>query len=456
MERYDIFVCYRGESTLSTELGSQIYSEIDRDVADDGKYNVFFAPKCIEKGTNFKAIIPEIMQNISIVILLLDTNFFKNYLKKDDIVAYELREALKNENIMFLPVLLNNFNMQEVNFEEYGFSEQEAERIKHINSINYNGIYNFTIKNDLLPIITGLYDGGETIKNMRKRGKHRYYGASDEEEVEFLALQQEMMYDFDQEVYDKILAGKEKMTILDVGCNNGAQIMAHFGNDPRVTKVLGIDKDEASIQAARAAYPNAGFGKLDVESSNFRNALKAFLKEQGVEKFDMINVSMVLLHLERPSIMLGILRGYLKEDGVLFIRDIDDGMNLAHPDTKGDFARMIEICSYCDMLGYRKSGRQVYSYLKSAGFNHVKLEKIGLSTANMSYDQRCALFDVYFGYIPTALEKTIERDPSLFRAKHDYEWVQMVRDNVYEEFLNNQFLFSLGYMIFTASQTERK
>ena len=199
MEKYDIFVCYRGESNVSCELGSRIYNEIDKDV-NNGKYNVFFAPKCVPKGTNFKNIIPQIMENVSIVILLLDNNFFTNYLKKDDIVAYELQEALKNKDIIFLPVLLNGFKMIEVDFDKYGFTEEEAERIKHINSIDYNGIYNFTIQDDLLPIIKRMYDGGEQIVNMIKRGKHRYYGASDEEEVEFLDLQQEMMYRLDQEI----------------------------------------------------------------------------------------------------------------------------------------------------------------------------------------------------------------------------------------------------------------
>ena len=451
MEKYDIFVCYRGESNVSCELGSRIYNEIDKDV-NNGKYNVFFAPKCVPKGTNFKNIIPQIMENVSIVILLLDNNFFTNYLKKDDIVAYELQEALKNKDIIFLPVLLNGFKMIEVDFDKYGFTEEEAERIKHINSIDYNGIYNFTIQDDLLPIIKRMYDGGEQIVNMIKRGKHRYYGASDEEEVEFLDLQQEMMYRFDQEIYDKILDGKENMCILDIGCNNGAQIMAHFESDERVSCIVGIDKDQNSIDIAKAKYPNAIFECYDIEASSFRKQLKDFVKENIIEKFDMINISMVLLHLERPSILLSTLKSYLKPNGVMFIRDIDDGLNLAFPDNDGTFARMIEICSYCDMLGYRNSGRQIYSHLKGAGFSQVKLEKVGLSTADMSYEEKCALFDVYFGYIPTALEKTIERSPTLIRAKHDYEWVESVKENAYEAFLNNDFLFSLGYMIFTAQQ----
>ena len=58
MKKYDIFICYRGESGISCELGSRIYSEIS-------SYSVFFAPKCINKGDNFKNKVQEVMKDVS-------------------------------------------------------------------------------------------------------------------------------------------------------------------------------------------------------------------------------------------------------------------------------------------------------------------------------------------------------------------------------------------------------
>lgn len=450
MEKYDIFICYRGDSAASCELGSSIYNEMDLDVNSTSRYNVFFAPKCIEKGANFKNIIPQIMKSVSIVIILFDNNFFDNYLMEDDIVTYELQEAMKNKKVIFLPILLNGFKMMSVDFKKYLFTDDEVSRIKHINAIVYSGIYDFKVKNDLFPVIDNIFNGGQQISKMVKRGKERYYGANDDKEIEFLSLQRDMMHKFDGEVYDRILAGKIDINILDVGCNNGGQIMSHFADDQRVSHIIGIDKDGESVDAASISYPDSVFGCFDVEDANFSTAFKEFIKSNGALKFDLINVSMLLLHLERPSNLLRILRNYLKPDGVLYIRDIDDGMNLAYPDPNGDFARMIEICSYCDMLGYRHSGRQIFSHLKSAGYSKVKLEKVGLDTSQMTYDEKCALFDIYFGYIPTALEKTIERFPMLPKAKQDYEWFDTVRENVFDAFHDNRFLFSLGYMVFTA------
>ena len=288
------------------------------------------------------------------------------------------------------------------------------------------------------------------IGEMKERGKHRYHDADAEKELEFLQLQQKLIFDFDKDVYDQILKGKDNLCILDVGCNAGAQIMAHFCEDERVKQIVGIERDYGAVDLAKEKYPQGIFGCLDVESSNFEGLFEKFLSDNNIQKFDMINISMLLLHLENPTKLLKFLKKHLKNDGIVFIRDIDDGLNLAYPDKDGMFGRMTQICEYCDMLGFRKSGRQIYSYLKEAGYDNVSLKKVGLSTTNMNFEEKSAFFEVYFGYIPTALEKTLERNPNLVQAREDLEWVESIIEIARKEFEKEGFLFSLGYMIYTA------
>ena len=160
---------------------------------------------------------------------------------------------------------------------------------------------------------------------------------------------------------------------------------------------------------------------------------------------------MVILHLERPYRFLNQIKSFLAKSGAIFIRDIDDGLNFAYPDDNGIFARLIDICKYCDILGYRQSGRQIYSFLKNANFSNVRLEKIGLNTSDMSYDEKEILFEIYFGYIPIALQKTMERNKNIIlRAQIDYGWVMEVLETARELFMKNDFIFSLGYFIYTA------
>lgn len=442
---YDIFICYRGESDQSCELGSRIYNHIHK----KEKYRVFFAPECIPKGENFKSVVPEVMKNATIVILLLDREFFKACKEDDDILTFELKCAFSNSNILFLPIFLNQFTFKDVDLSDL-FSDEEIERIKHINGVDYNGIYNFSVEHDLIPIIDGLYNGGNKIKRMSLRSKDRYHGANDQKELEFLKLQQEMLYLYDKDVIDRILADKNDIAVLDIGCNNGSQTMRYFENDSRVEKIVGIDRDYECIKFAKENYPQAIFECVDIEDSNFRKELKGICNENSLEKFDLITISMVLLHLERPAKLLSTIKSFLKPNGIVFIRDIDDGLNISFPDNNKIFSTLTNICRYCDILGFRYSGREIYSYLIESGFSNVKLEKSGFDTSSLDIEQKEALFDIYFGYIPIALQKTVERNPSLLRVKHDLEWVKENIDTAYDEFMKKSFLFSLGYMIYTA------
>lgn len=62
-----------------------------------------------------------------------------------------------------------------------------------------------------------------------------------------------------------------------------------------------------------------------------------------------------------------------------------------------------------------------------------------------------ASMDKYDIFIPTALRQILERIPTL-RAKHDYNWVNSIIDEAYDRFMKSTTLFSLGYMIYTASK----
>lgn len=443
MDKFDIFLCYRGNSSKSGEIGTKIYKSVE-------KYKVFFAPESLEKGDNFKSIIPKIMKNISIVILLLDIDFFDNFGQDDDIVEYECQEALKNLNILFLPIYINDFSFNNIELDKY-FENNQIDRIKHINGIKYSGLYDFSVENDLMPVLNNLFNGGSKIKEMSKRSKYRYYGASEHKEQEFLKIQQDLLYDFDNDVYKKILKNHRNLVVLDIGCNDGYQTIKRFGNNENISKIVAIDRDEKCIEYAKMQYKNEKyiFEKYDVEDTEFTQKFELFLQSNNIQKFDIINISMLLLHLKRPSNFLRIIKKYLNKDGIVFIRDIDDGLNFAYPDFDDMFKKMISICEYCDILGYRKSGREIYSYLKDAGYTKVVLEKSGLNTSNMNDEDKETLFEIYFGYIPTALEKTINRT-NILTAKLDYEWVLQNIDDVKEKYMKNNFIFSLGYVIYTA------
>ena len=444
MEKYDIFICYRGKSSASCELGSRIHNRM----STGSKYKAFFAPECISKGADYKQVVTEVIHGSSVFIMLVDTNFFDCCSNADDIVTHEIKTALTHENMQFLPIFLGDASFE--NLDEYDFlTADEVERIKHINGLSYSGIYNFSIENDLIPTIDRIVNSGDKIEEMSQRDRSRYYNTSHTDEAAFLEIQRNLLFNYDSDVYEKILQGKEDICVLDIGCNDGKQTMSRFGNDQRIKQIVGIDIDENVISLAKSNYPNAVFEVMDVEKPDFYANMQSLMSTNSIAKFDVISVSMVILHLEYPYKVLLQLKKLLKPNGQLFIRDIDDGLNFAYPDDDGMFQRLTDICKYCDMLGFRKSGRQIFSYLKNADYADITLEKIGLNTSTMSFEEKETLFEIYFGYIPTALERTLDRKPTL-RAQIDYNWVLDIIEKAREQFLKSDFIFSLGYFIYTA------
>ena len=91
---------------------------------------LLFAPACIQKGDNFKQVIHNIIKNVSCVILVLSPSFFEKCVEEDDMVRYELKEALSRPNITFIPVIMEGFSF-----------EKETECIKHIFTEDKQWIY---------------------------------------------------------------------------------------------------------------------------------------------------------------------------------------------------------------------------------------------------------------------------------------------------------------------------
>lgn len=152
---YNVFISYRGAGSGGL-LGKEIYTDLKNAYIKKGQPKIvpFFAPACIEKGENFKEAIGSAINNVSCVILILNKGFFERCNEKDDMIFFELKQALKNPNITFVPVIMEDFSFEEeLSSISDIFTEEEIFRFKHINAINHHGIYDFNTEQDVLPIV---------------------------------------------------------------------------------------------------------------------------------------------------------------------------------------------------------------------------------------------------------------------------------------------------------------
>lgn len=160
---------------------------------------------------------------------------------------------------------------------------------------------------------------------------------------------------------------------------------------------------------------------------------------------------MIILHLKNPYKVMKTVRKYISPDGRIIVKDIDDGLNIAFPDPDGDFERTYRICDEDELSGFRHSGRQIHSLLAKIGMNRIVLEKTGLNTIGMDFSERQALFDTYFSFIREDLAILHEKYPDDENITNNLHWYEDNYDDLEEQFHSREFMFSLGFMIYTAS-----
>ena len=275
----------------------------------------------------------------------------------------------------------------------------------------------------------------------------KYTSLTGQQENRRLDIQNRALGHFDRDIYLNILGKYCQPIILDVGCGTGT-MMSHILADIPSHFYVGIDKMPQQIELARRNVQDGIFRTADVEREGFLSTMKTIMEECGIKCFDVINCSMVIMHLTDPISVLAHLKPLLGPGGTLIVRDIDDGLQYAWPDAGGRFARLFDIIALDTRMGDRHCGRKIFSYLKNAGFQTVRLNRAGLSTA--SIDDKLLLYELAIPTLLHYMEQRHLKEPDNAQWKVDYEWF---RDNIYameQSFHKDDFIFSAGFMNFTA------
>lgn len=461
---YNVFICYRGEGSV---LASSIYSELC--TYSKNKLRLFYAPKCLKYGENFMSTCKETAGRVSLMMLILTKGFFRGCGNEDDVVYQELRSALANPLAAFLPIITPDFNYDEEPLGEY-FNEQEIDRIKHISAIKYTDVYSFNSMDLLLPILkdrVGITDYDEIIQNelmtkqarMKNRvhikveGKQGFFSQGNKVEAARLETQQKLLLDFDMPVYEKYLEGKSDLCVLDVGCGNGRALMSRLGNRPEVKKIIGLEYDQTFVDKAQQDYADtcASFYQVDAEAEDFADRLREIMEKEGIEAFDWINILAVMSHLKSPYQLLKTLRKFCHRGTVVFIRNIDDGLNMAHPDENMMFERAFNMIAKCSTTGYRHSGRELFTLLHRSGYRNICAERMGLDSSTMDYGEKEAFFDTIFHFLKNSVHVTAQSEPYNQEIQTEKEWLDEHFTELEENFLSADFFVNFGFVIVVAT-----
>lgn len=438
---YDAFISYRRDGGF--EMARLVYEHLKA-----AGLNPFFDLEELQAG-HFNEDLYRAIEDSPNFLLVLPKNSLARCVSEDDWLRLEIEHAIsQNKNI--IPLMLDGF-IWDTSLPE------SLKEIQYYNGVKISREYFDASIAKLIEMLTDVV-GNKAVKQDSKRVErvgNKYLSFEDKEEFARLKIQQELMRDFDTAVYDEVKQSYSEIRILDVGSNNGDFIMDRLGSSDNVSMVIGLEFDAGSVDAANSKYGGEGkarFYTADVESSDFADLLDKIVADNGIESFNVINISMLLLHLKTPYQLLKKLRKYLSSDGTLIIKDIDDGLNIAYPDDNGDFARVVDICKKNEASGFRESGRQILTLLTRAGYRDIQLRNLGISTIGMNYDQRSALFETYFSFVLGDAKIQVDRHPQDKRAKADYEWYLEHYDDLEEKFHDSGFFFLLGFLLVTAAK----
>ncbi len=287
---------------------------------------------------------------------------------------------------------------------------------------------------------------------MQARFQNHYYNSLDVDEAKRLAIQERILREFEADTYESLLSGRSGLSVLDVGSNNGDLLMDRLGSRAEVSRILGIDIDQGAVKVASSRYQSERieFKCCDCESAGLEAILEGYLDENKITGFDFVNISLVILHLEKPFKVLKTIRKFLNKNASVFICDVDDSLDVAYPDECGHFARFAEVAGRLKTTGFRQSGRQVFGLLTRAGYRDIRLEKIGPTTIGMSYEERDAFFHSGFSYLRPHLKNALHAEPNSKDLLDDLSWIEQSYDFMEESFHSEDFFFQAGTLIFTA------
>lgn len=437
-ENKDIFFSYHMNScsTIVEELAKTL---------EEFNLTAWYAQREVKRAQNYADLIPNAIDQCKLFVLILNQFSGKSYqIKREINIAMDKAK----------PILILNLDNTSL----------KDNLLIYASSVNSQAV-SITDTNLFMMVQTMCWEIVEWFKEnksefdaLSEASLANYKYSWDVNNLEFygyegertrIASQRHFVYNFAKDVYDELLSDDNQITFLDVGCNTAEQAKMFLDNKPNI-KYVGIDRENAALEKATQILSEGRFYQYDCEAESFSDKLFAIETELNIDGFDVINVSMLLLHLKNPAILIDVLADHLSENGKLIVLDIDDGFNIAYPDPDKMFEKAIQLCYKTEYSGFRHSGRAINKFLNDSDLRDIKLHKVGLSNIGMCRKEKDAFFEIYFWFILDDLKKMSEEKPQDLFVKSDYEWLKNNYHKMKHAFKNSEFFFNLGFVIFSA------
>lgn len=442
MTKNDIFISYRRQSNW--ELGELIYKTL---LADG--FHPFFDLEEIEQGTSFPDRIKNAIHGCNdFIILIKGDDLVRCDQDPEDWVLKEIKYAFEYHK-QIIPLFVGAFNSNVKN--------EDVQKLLKINGLTISHeVFVATMKllrEKLISVPSvNKNEGSSETETIHEKIENKY-DTTRFKAQERLSVQQQIMKPYNDKIFDCLLQGKNNIEVLDVGSNNGNTIMLSSVPKHDVKHIIGLECNEKMYVASQKYVGVSPYRpyQVDVEAEEFTNQLKDICVANNIEGFDLIFVSFLLLHLKKPGILIRRLKKFLKPDGHIFIRDVDDLQIVSYPDPSHIVKTFKDIDAKLAHTGYRRMGRELYTHLKQSEYRNIEIIGEDVSTIGRDYDERMDLMDMNFSYIKENIVDMITPGkPSKFDGY--LTWVEDHYDDLEALFADSTYYFKVGLIAIIATR----
>ena len=239
-----------------------------------------------------------------------------------------------------------------------------------------------------------------------------------------LAAQNHLMRAYEAPVLELLFRGRSGLRILDVGCNDGGKTLERFSR-PETARVLGLEYHSDLVTRAEKSCADSRFlfRTCDVETEAFPEQLFRIMEESGIEAFDLIHLSFILMHLKDPERLLAALSGVLAPGGQLLLVEPDDTVSFISEDPDGLFSEFLGYLKTDPFAGDRGCGGRIFSMLGRMGFQKVYLASSLIEAEQNEPKKKDDLFQMFFSYLPFDMEFLLQKEPERAEYRRCAAWL---------------------------------
>lgn len=398
----------------------------------------FFGPTCwFQLRDSKQHFIEEINNGINnsknFVVFLSNASVSSLMVRNE--IARAISQQKKNSDYAIIPVVI----------EELNESNQEIIEL-FLGSLNW--LYEDKF-DDYESLVLAIFEQANLTPTYDENGQSTYSTEKEAEKIR-LKAQNKFFNEYAKKYLDEIFSNYDNPSVLDVGCDNGDNIIMRLAGR-KYSFLLGVDNNQIAVEEANKlhSHDNHAFIHCDVTSNNFFRDIFSQMQRFRVMGFDIIHISAVLLHIGQVDDLIKNLYMLLNPNGTIFIQDEDDGVNIAYPHSKY-FDDCFYIWEHSKESGDRKMARKLPLILKNAGFNNIKLLSPTISSIDFDEQYKEELWDLYFNPELWAADNAAYFDN--YEAFDLLKVVSQKHSEMKECYLQGKYFIALGVFFYIATK----